>query len=92
VPLSTMQELFVGSASVSTVGVSATSQGDINTVSAEITALLDQRHDITASETADFSITTQAQLLGTVSSVSDVLTLLLAGIASISLLVAASGS
>jgi len=32
VPLSTMQELFVGSASVSTVGVSATSQGDINTV------------------------------------------------------------
>ena len=48
VPLSTMQELFVGSASVSTIGVSATSQDDINTVSAEITALLDQRHGITA--------------------------------------------
>ena len=91
VPLSTMRELFVGSASVSTIGVSATSQDDINTVSAEITALLDQRHGITASETADFSITTQAQLLGTVSSVSDVLTLLLAGIASISLLVGGIG-
>jgi putative ABC transport system permease protein len=91
VPLSTARELFVGSTSVSSIGLSATSQDAITTVSAEITALLDQRHGITAGATADFSITTQAQLLGTVSSVSDVLTLLLAGIASISLLVGGIG-
>jgi putative ABC transport system permease protein len=90
VPISTSRELFVGSNSVSAIGLSATSQGDISTVSAEITALLEQRHGIT-NGVDDFSITTQAQLLGTVSSVSDVLTLLLAGIASISLLVGGIG-
>ena len=91
VPLSTARELFVGSNSVSAIGLSATSQDDISTVSAEITALLEQRHGIASGSSNDFSITTQAQLLGTVSSVSDVLTLLLAGIASISLLVGGIG-
>jgi putative ABC transport system permease protein len=91
VPLSTARELFVGSSSVSTIGLSATSQDAIPTVSAEITALLEQRHGIVAGGSDDFSITTQAQLLGTVSSVSDLLTFLLAGIASISLLVGGIG-
>ena len=90
-PLSTVHELFVGSNSVSSIGLSATSQDAIDAVSAEITATLDQRHGISSTGTADFTITTQAQLLGTVSSVSDVLTLLLAGIASISLLVGGIG-
>jgi putative ABC transport system permease protein len=52
VPLSTARELFVGSTSVSSIGLSATSQDAITTVSAEITALLDQRHGITAGATA----------------------------------------
>jgi putative ABC transport system permease protein len=90
-PLTTVRELFVGSTSVSAIGLSATSQDNINTVSGEITALLEQRHGIAAGASDDFSIATQAQLLGTVSSVSDVLTLLLAGIASISLLVGGIG-
>ena len=90
VPLSTARELFVGSNSVSAIGLSATSQDAITTVSAEITATLEQRHGIT-NGVDDFSIVTQSQLLGTVSSVSDVLTLLLAGIASISLLVGGIG-
>jgi len=91
IPISTAHELFIGSDSVSAIGLSATSQDAINTVSAEITTTLDQRHGITSTGTADFTIATQAQLLGTVSSVSDVLTLLLAGIASISLLVGGIG-
>jgi putative ABC transport system permease protein len=92
VPLSTARELFVGSNSnVSTIGLSATSEDDISTVSSEITALLEQRHAIASGSSDDFSIVTQSQLLGTVSSVSDVLTLLLAGIASISLLVGGIG-
>jgi putative ABC transport system permease protein len=90
IPISTAHELFIGSDSVSAIGLSATSQDAINTVSAEITTTLDQRHGIT-NGVADFTIATQAQLLGTVSSVSDVLTLLLAGIASISLLVGGIG-
>jgi putative ABC transport system permease protein len=90
IPLSTAHELFVGSNSVSAIGLSATSQDAITTVSAEITAVLEQRHGIT-NGVDDFTIATQAQLLGTVGSVSDVLTLLLAGIASISLLVGGIG-
>jgi putative ABC transport system permease protein len=90
IPLSTAHELFVGSNSVSAIGLSATSPDAISTVSSEITATLEQRHGIT-NGVDDFTIATQAQLLGTVSSVSDVLTLLLAGIASISLLVGGIG-
>jgi putative ABC transport system permease protein len=90
IPLSTAHELFVGSNSVSAIGLSATSQDIIDTVSAEITSTLEQRHGIT-NGVDDFTITTQSQLLGTVSSVSDVLTFLLAGIASISLLVGGIG-
>jgi putative ABC transport system permease protein len=90
IPLSTAHELFVGANSVSSIGISATSQDAIGTVSAEITNTLEQRHGIT-NGVDDFSITTQAQLLGTVNSVSDVLTLLLAGIASISLFVGGIG-
>jgi putative ABC transport system permease protein len=90
IPLSTARELFVGSSSLSTIGVSAANQDVISTVSAEVTTTLEQRHGITTGGD-DFSITTQAQLLGTVSGVSDTLTLLLAGIASISLLVGGIG-
>ena len=90
IPLSTAHELFIGSSSVSTIGLSATSSDAIDTVSAEITATLEQRHGI-ANGVDDFTIATQAQLLGTVSGVSDTLTLLLAGIASISLLVGGIG-
>jgi putative ABC transport system permease protein len=90
IPFSTVRELFVGSNSVSSIGLSATSQDDIAAVTSEITATLEQRHGITTG-VDDFTITSQAQLLGTVSSVSDVLTFLLAGIASISLLVGGIG-
>ena len=90
IPLSTAHELFIGSSSVSSIGLSATSSDAIDAVSAEITAMLEQRHGIT-NGVDDFTIATQAQLLGTVSGVSDVLTLLLAVIASISLLVGGIG-
>lgn len=92
IPLSTARELFVGSnASLSSIGISATSQSVIDSVSTDITSTLRERHNISATGSADFSVSTQSQLLGTVGSVSDVLTLLLAGIASISLLVGGIG-
>jgi putative ABC transport system permease protein len=90
IPVTTARQLFVGTNTIRSIGVSATSESQIDYVSGEITALLEQRHGITDGSD-DFSISTQAQLLGTVSSVSDVLTLLLAGIASISLLVGGIG-
>ncbi len=91
IPVTTARDLFVGSDSVRTIGVSVTTQAAMNTANAEITALLDQRHGIGAGGTPDFTITSQTQLLSTVSSVSTLLTVLLAGIASISLIVGGIG-
>src|SRR5205823_13929338 len=56
-----------------------------------ITALLRDRHQLAATDTADFSVFNQTQLLDAASSISATLTLLLGGIASISLIVGGIG-
>jgi putative ABC transport system permease protein len=91
IPVSTARDLFVGSDSVRTIGVSVASSKQMDAATAEITTLLDQRHGIGASGTPDFTITSQTQLLSTVGSISTLLTVLLAGIASISLIVGGIG-
>ncbi|HEX8941020.1 MAG TPA: ABC transporter permease [Candidatus Limnocylindrales bacterium] len=93
IPVTTARELFVGTDSVRSIGVSVASQGQIETVKAEVTTALEQRHGIATAtgQSDDFTILDQSQLLGTVNSVSGILTVLLAGIASISLLVGGIG-
>ena len=91
IPVTTARDLFVGSDSVRTIGVSVASAKQMDTATAEITTLLDQRHGIGAGGTPDFTITSQTQLLSTVGSISTLLTVLLAGIASISLIVGGIG-
>ena len=91
IPVTTARDLFVGTDSVRTIGVSVASQADMSTVTAEITSVLDQRHGIGAGGTPDFTVTSQTQLLSTVGSISTLLTVLLAGIASISLIVGGIG-
>jgi putative ABC transport system permease protein len=91
VPVSTASALLVGGSNVRSIGVSVASQDLTDTVTAEITATLRQRHGLTGTATSDFSITSQDQLLATVGSVSTLLSVLLAGIASISLVVGGIG-
>jgi putative ABC transport system permease protein len=91
IPVTTARDLFVGTDSVRTIGVSVASAQQMDAATAEITALLDQRHGIGAGGTPDFTIQNQAQLLSTVGSISTLLTVLLAGIASISLIVGGIG-
>jgi putative ABC transport system permease protein len=91
VPYTTVQDQFVPGDKVRSIGISVASAGQIDTVKAEIATLLESRHGIAAGGTDDFTIADQAQLLTTVGSVSGLLTLLLAGIASISLLVGGIG-
>jgi putative ABC transport system permease protein len=91
IPLTTAQRYFVGGTSVRNVGVSVVSADQMDVASAEITAALRTRHNLAPSATDDFTIQNQAQLLDTVSSVTGTLTLLLAGIASISLIVGGIG-
>jgi putative ABC transport system permease protein len=91
IPVSTASALLVGGTSVRSVGVSVVSPDQMNTVTAEITATLRQRHGLTGTAVSDFTIQNQDQLLATVSSVSTLLSVLLAGIASISLIVGGIG-
>ena len=91
VPVGVVQKYFVGGDSVRTIGVSVAEADQMTATKATITALLRDRHDLAAADTADFNIFDQAQLLETASSISSTLTLLLGGIASISLVVGGIG-
>ena len=94
VPMSTAtQRLFGGPtrSSVQTIYVGATSQGTLSAAYQEAQTLLLNLHGDTSVATADFTIASQASLLSTATSVTQTLTVLLAGIAGISLLVGGIG-
>ncbi|MGH7748597.1 MAG: ABC transporter permease, partial [Candidatus Dormibacteria bacterium] len=97
VPITTAQESFnLGLprnqlTSVQAVSISATSRETIDTAKEEVTNLLLQTHHITDPSQADFKINTQEQILNTLDATSAALTLLLAGVAGVSLLVGGIG-
>jgi putative ABC transport system permease protein len=94
VPLSTYQQRLVGGAnrtSVSSIYVKATSSSTLSAAYQETDALLLNLHSISAASSADFSIATQESILKAATSVDHTLTLMLAGIAGISLLVGGIG-
>jgi putative ABC transport system permease protein len=91
VPLSTLQHLLTASRSLNSINVSMVDGANSSATSSLITSVLRARHRLSASQTADFSILTQDQLLQVASTVSNTLTLLLVGIGSISLLVGGIG-
>jgi putative ABC transport system permease protein len=91
VPVGAVQHHFVGGDSVRTIGVSVADPSTMDALNAEITALLRQRHELATDEDDDFSVFDQTQLLETAASISGTLTLLLGGIASISLIVGGIG-
>ena len=91
VPIGAVQKYFLGGDSVRSIGVSVAPTADMTATNAEITALLRDRHELAAADDADFDIFDQTQLLDAASSISGTLTLLLGGIASISLVVGGIG-
>ena len=76
--------------SVSTIFIEAASQHALTAAYQEADALLQTRHGVTAT-TADFSIASQQSLLKTATSTDRTLTILLGGVAGISLLVGGIG-
>ena len=90
VPIATAQRYFISGTKVRSIAVSVASADQIALTKARLTALLRERHG-TNGTNDDFNISDQAQLLDTFSSVTGLLTLLLAGIASISLVVGGIG-
>ena len=91
VPISTAKALTGSTSSaVSTIYVEATSPGTLSAAYQEIDHLLLTRHGVAATD-ADFSIATQESLVETANSTNRTLTVLLTGVAAISLLVGGVG-
>jgi len=88
VPLSTMQKILSGMDYLSMMAVSVTDKNQMAEVKDLTTNALIEKHNIVE---ADFSIISQEDILGTLTTVIDTFTLFLAAIASISLLVGGIG-
>jgi putative ABC transport system permease protein len=91
VPVGAVQKYFVGGDTVRTIGVSVAQADQMTATRTELTALLRDRHELAAADDDDFNVFDQTQLLEAASSISSTLTLLLGGIASISLVVGGIG-
>ncbi|MFA6495144.1 MAG: ABC transporter permease [Candidatus Paceibacterota bacterium] len=91
VPITTAQRYLAGETYVSTISVSAADQQSMAAVQQGVTDLLLQRHHISDPLAADFSVFNQADIAATASTVTNTFTLLLASIASISLVVGGIG-
>jgi putative ABC transport system permease protein len=90
-PLTTVQQSFTGYGSLTSVIVEAKNSNSINSAQSEITSILDTRHKITSTASADFRILNQASLLTASTSTSHTFTVLLGAVAAISLLVGGIG-
>jgi putative ABC transport system permease protein len=94
VPITTAASRVVGGSSrdsVSTIYLEASSSSTVSAAYLEANAELLALHGITDSTDADFSIASQQSLIATATNVSKTLTVLLGGIAAISLLVGGIG-
>lgn len=91
VPLSVAQRFFAGDNYVSGISVQAQDQSSMAAVQEQITTLLLERHNISASSQADFTVLNQADIISTASSIANTLTILLGAVAGISLVVGGIG-
>jgi putative ABC transport system permease protein len=97
IPLSTLQGIVsnqlttTGQHVVNSIAVQATDKDFVSTVENQITALLEQRHNIAFGGSDDFTLTSTDQITSTITASANSLTLLLGAIAGISLLVGGIG-
>ena len=91
VPLSTATERIFGSNSLSSILIEANSGSSLSAAYQEADTELLALHNITTPANADFTIASEASLVSTSTSVDKTLTILLGGIAAISLLVGGIG-
>ncbi len=91
VPLQTAFRYFAVPPYLNTITVQTTSEELVPLVTTNLSRLLSSRHNITGDRDADFTITDASQLLDAIGTVQQFLSLLLGGIASISLVVGGIG-
>ncbi len=90
VPLTSMQKVLAGADYLSSIAISVSEKEQMDFVKEESTSLLIGRHRISP-ELPDFSITSQEDILESLTEVTDTFTAFLAAIAGISLLVGGIG-
>jgi putative ABC transport system permease protein len=91
IPISTAQYRVIGSDRLRQISVISRSEKDITLTMAEIQRILRRQHRLAPGRPDDFSIRNQADFLNTLGETTQVFTLLLAGIAAVSLLVGGIG-
>jgi putative ABC transport system permease protein len=90
-PYTTVQKRIMAITYIQTIYAAATDENTSDTASKEISAILRSNHQLKLGEENDFRVRTQAELISTMSSTSQLLTVLLTAIAAISLLVGGIG-
>lgn len=91
IPLSTAQDRLIGNKYLRTIFIEATSADSMTAAQNEVSSALRSSHNIQTGKADDFTITNQADVLATMENVTKTLTMLLGGIAAISLLVGGIG-
>lgn len=90
-PYTTVQQQILGFRYIQRIGITATSPEAIPGLIADIESTLRDNHNIENPEDDDFFVTTMKELAASVSTVTDVLTILLGSVAGISLVVGGVG-
>jgi putative ABC transport system permease protein len=90
-PITAVQDTLTGYGAVNSITVQAKSQASLNAAQAEVTSILEQRHQVTDTANPGFRVINQGSLLTASSSSSSVFTTLLGEVAAISLLVGGIG-
>ena len=91
IPIQTARYRLMGGNRIRTINLLAPSEGDIPVTMAEVEKILRREHRLRPGQEDDFSIRNQSDFLTTLSETTQVFTLLLAGIAAVSLLVGGIG-
>ncbi|MGA3119334.1 MAG: ABC transporter permease [Polyangiaceae bacterium] len=94
IPVSTYEHKIQGSLNnylQGTIYVEATSSGDVDRAERDITALLRDRHHLSARDDDDFSIRNMSEIAGARQQGTETMTMLLASVAAVSLLVGGIG-
>jgi len=90
-PFSTIQKRMMSNQFLNSIYASAKSEDVINDAVDEISKLMRQRHKLAPSDDDDFTVRTQQEIANIFGTITSVMTILLASIASISLLVGGIG-
>jgi putative ABC transport system permease protein len=90
-PITAVQDTLTGYGSIDSITVESKSEADLNAAQAEVTSIIEQRHQITDTANPGFRVINQGSLLTASTASSGVFTTLLGEVAAISLLVGGIG-